>query len=92
MKHKKIKILNFLKIKKGSPKAEGDELENAYKHGLRIEFEGDYMTTLDYIRGLESLELRFLWDSLEFQVEEYPRSRVSITVFTLSLDQDWIGV
>ena len=79
-------------IRKETSKSESNELENAYKHGLRIEFEGDYMTTLDYIRGLESLEWRFLWDSLEFQVEEYPRSRVSITVFTLSLDQDWIGV
>ncbi len=73
-------------------KSESDELENAYKHGLRIEFEGDYMTTLDYLRDLESLEWDFFWDRFEFQVEEYPRSRVAITVFTLSLDKNWIDV
>ena len=67
-------------------------IENAYKHGLRIEFEGDYLATLEYVKELESLEWDFFWDSLEFSVEQYPDSRVVITVFTLSLDENWIGV
>lgn len=67
-------------------------VDNAYKHGLRIEFEGDYLNTLEYVRELEALEWDFFWDSLEFSVEEYPDSKIVITVFTLSLDENWIGV
>lgn len=68
------------------------ELSNAYKHGLRIVFNGSYMSTLEYVRKLEELNSGFLWDSLELRVEDYPESRVAITVYTLSLDDDWIGV
>ena len=68
------------------------DMGNAYKHGLRIEFEGDYMTTLHYLHELESLDWKFFWDSIELKVEEYPRARVAIQVFTLSLDKNWIDV
>ena len=74
------------------PAAPGSPIDNAYKHGLRIEFEGDYLTTLEYVKALEQLDWEFFWDSFEFEVIEYPRSRASINVFTLSLDEDWIGV
>ncbi len=67
-------------------------IDNAYKHGLRIEFQGDYLGTLEYIQELENLEWDFFWESLEFEVGEYPESRAAITVFTLSLDENWIGV
>ena len=69
-----------------------EDMGNAYKHGLRIEFEGDYMTTLRYLHELESLDWKFFWDSIELKVEEYPRARVAIQVFTLSLDKNWIDV
>ena len=63
-----------------------------YRHGLRIEFAGGYLETLAYLRALESLPSRFLWESLEFDVERYPRARVAITVYSLSLDDAWIGI
>ncbi|MBT7951475.1 MAG: hypothetical protein HN764_07615 [Gammaproteobacteria bacterium] len=67
-------------------------IDNAYKHGLKIVFEGDYMSTLAYVQALESLGYGFFWENLELNVMEYPDSTVSITVFTLSLDKNWIGV
>ncbi len=70
----------------------GGIVDNAYKHGLRIEFQGDYMSTLEYIRELENLEWGFFWERLDLEVKEYPISNVGITVFTLSLDKNWIGV
>lgn len=65
---------------------------NAYKHGLRVVFNGSFMSTLDYIKELEALENEFIWDNLTFEITEYPDGQVSITVFTLSLDRNWIGV
>lgn len=67
-------------------------IDNAYKHGLKIVFEGDYMSTLAYVQALESLGYGFFWENLELNVKDYPDSTVTITVFTLSLDKNWIGV
>ena len=68
------------------------DIGNAYKHGLKISFEGDYLSTLAYIRELESLKWGFFWDRFEFEVKDYPEAKASITIYTLSLDKDWIGV
>lgn len=65
---------------------------NIYKHGMRVVFEGDFNSTLNYLQSLESMAWRFYWDNLEYQVLEYPIARVVITVHTLSLDKGWIGV
>lgn len=64
---------------------------NAYRHGLRIVFNGGYMSTLAYVKELESLENEFIWENLKFEITEYPDGKVSITVFTLSLDRNWIA-
>lgn len=69
-----------------------DRLGSAFKHGLRFEFEGGYLETLALLRELESLPWGFFWDAVNLEVIEYPRSKVSITVFTLSWTKDWIGV
>jgi len=76
----------------GPVQPEGSGVQNAYKHGLVIQLEGDYMSTLNYMQALESLEWGFFWEDLEYEVIEYPRGRVAITLYTLSLDKDWIGV
>lgn len=67
-------------------------LDNAWKHGLVIRLEGDYMSTLNYIRELEALEWGFFWENIEYEVTEYPRGTLAITLYTLSLEKDWIGV
>lgn len=73
-------------------KLTADNIDNAYKHRLRIEFNGDYLTTLNYLKELEALEWGFFWDSFELNVDEYPDSNASIEIFTLSLNENWIGV
>jgi MSHA biogenesis protein MshJ len=77
---------------KTESKLTADNIDNAYKHGLRIEFTGEYLTTLDYLRSLEELEWGFFWDSFELNVNEYPETKASVEIFTLSLNEEWIGV
>lgn len=62
-----------------------------YKHGLEIEFEGDYFSCLEYLEDIEALPWRFYWRILEIDVMSHPRNRVRLEVSTLSLDEDWIG-
>ena len=70
---------------------EEEGVSNAYKHGLKVVFNGSYMATLEYVKKLEELDSVFIWDNLQLKVSDYPDAETSITVFTLSLDRNWIG-
>lgn len=75
----------------GQEDSSNDAAAGAWRHGLRIKFTGDYHGTLDYLRELEALEWNFFWDAIEYEVDEYPNATCSITVFTMSLSDHWIG-
>lgn len=77
---------------KDEAKLSSENIGNAYRHGLRIEFQGDYLTTLNYLKQLEELEWGFFWDNFELNVNEYPKAKASVEIFTLSLKEEWIGV
>lgn len=80
--------------------AEGENNSNSaqdkpveiYRHGLQIEFEGNFLAALAYLESLEKLSWEFYWDEAQVEVQKYPVSRVVITVHTLSLGKGWIGV
>lgn len=76
----------------GADAAPGVALLRAYQHGLRLEFEGSYLEAVAYLRQLEGLPYRFIWDGLEIEVLTHPKARIVITVHTLSLQKGWIGV
>ena len=63
-----------------------------HRHGFAIEFSGSYLATLNYLEALESLPWRFFWDSVSYEVLDYPKSIVRLKLHTLSLSEDWIGV
>lgn len=64
----------------------------AYRHGIRIRFAGSYLATLQYLRALEALPWGFFWDRVELQTQDFPRVEASIVVYTVSLEEGWIGV
>jgi MSHA biogenesis protein MshJ len=63
-----------------------------FRHGPRIRFQGDYLQTLSYLQALEALSWRFVWDSVSLSVTEHPESEVTITVYSMSLGEPWMGV
>lgn len=68
------------------------DLPVVYRHGLSLEIEGRYFDTLKYLKALEALSWRFYWDAVDYQVKDYPLARVKIDVYTLSLEEGWLGV
>ena len=44
------------------------------------------------MKTLEGLEWKFFWDTIDYQVGEYPISSIAITVFTISSNEHWIGL
>ncbi len=63
-----------------------------YKHGLVMELTGDYLSAMRYLQAIEALPWNFLWDSLEYEVLEYPLGRIVLKVLSLSTEEGWIGV
>jgi MSHA biogenesis protein MshJ len=63
-----------------------------YKHGVELELGGTYLETLEFLQALEALPWRFFWDRVEFTVQEHPQGRARLTLYTLGLQEGWIGV
>ena len=63
-----------------------------YRHGVELQLQGSYLATLAYLKQLESLEWRFEWDVLLFDIQDYPVGTVTLEVYTYSTERDWIGV
>lgn len=63
-----------------------------YRHGVKLVFEGDYMTTMEFLESLEKKPWRFFWQALQYDVEKYPKARVTLTLYTLSPERAWLGV
>lgn len=63
-----------------------------FRHGLQMVFEGTYLETIRYLRNLEELENNFFWESMEYRVTEYPNARITVDLYTLSTQREWIGV
>lgn len=72
--------------------ADEDNGLQVYRHGLSMTFEGDYLETIRYLRSLESLDTSFFWSALDYEVTNWPIARITLNVFTLSTQEDWIGV
>jgi len=62
-----------------------------YRHRLQLEFAGDYLATLAYLKKLENLPRKLVWENLEIETQQYPQARVRLSVYTLSLNKGWIG-
>lgn len=63
-----------------------------YRHGLVMVFEGDYIETIRYLRSLENLDTSFFWQTLSYEVSGWPKARITLNIFTLSTQEEWIGV
>jgi MSHA biogenesis protein MshJ len=65
-------------------------MAGAWLHGIRLEFSGSYFDMVDYLKALEALSWKFLWEGVSYTVTEYPGGKGTITVNTMSLAPDWI--
>lgn len=72
--------------------AAGDDIPRVYQHHIELVIEGRYLALLDYLERLEGLEWEFQWDGLTLETRDYPTARATVSLSTLSLAEDWIGV
>lgn len=63
-----------------------------YKHGVEITVLGSYPDLMNYLAELEKLPWQMFWGKVSLEVEGYPKARLVLTLYTLSLDKIWLSV
>ena len=63
-----------------------------YKHGVEIVVKGSYFDLLNYLAELEKMSSQVSWGKLELATTAYPKSTMTIQLFTLSLDKKWMNL
>jgi MSHA biogenesis protein MshJ len=64
--------------------------ELLFRHGVEVTVRGSYLDMVDYRSALEGLPTQLFWGKAQLEVEEYPSVRLTLTLYTLSLDEKWM--
>lgn len=73
----------------GEPAA---EKKLVYKHGIELTVEGSYLDLLDYQAKLEKLPWQMFFARTSIDSSGYPRVQMTVTLYTLSLEETWLVV
>lgn len=63
-----------------------------YKHTFEIELEATYDSALSYLKRLDGLPWQLFWQDLKYESTQYPKGRLNIRIYTLSMSQEVLGV
>lgn len=63
-----------------------------YRHGVRIVLQGAYPDMVAYMVALERLPARLYWGQAALDASEHDKATLSLTLYTLSLDNEWIAL
>lgn len=75
----------------GTAAAAGDE-PLLYRHGVRIVLQGAYADMVAYMTALERLPARLYWGHATLDATEHDKATLTLTLYTLSLDNTWIAL
>ena len=72
-----------------TPKNTAPEV-GAYKHGFEITLQGQYLDMLGYLSAIEASPWRIFWGGADLSVDTYPKTVLTLKLYTLSMDQAWL--
>ncbi|MDN3700368.1 type 4a pilus biogenesis protein PilO [Vibrio artabrorum] len=87
----KLESLESLKPEAISNNQETSEYSGYFLHPVRMELTGSYFDIAAYLQALESLPVNYYWRTFKYTVEEYPKARLVLEVYTLGTRQEFIG-
>ncbi|TON93210.1 MSHA biogenesis protein MshJ [Vibrio parahaemolyticus] len=70
---------------------EASQYSGYYVHPVRMELTGDYFSIANYLNKLESIPASYFWRSFSYKVEEYPKAKLVLEVYTLGSREEFIG-
>ena len=75
-----------------TPDGQTGSHKQIFKHGVQITVRGGYLDLIRYVTALEKLPEQMFWGEASLSVEKYPDSVFTLTLYTLSLDKNWLAV
>ncbi len=81
-----------LESKDSTVKVSATQNAPVFKHGVEITIEGRYLDLLEYVSDIEKMPWHVLWSKVALNAEHYPDTQLTLTVYTLSLDQTWLTI
>lgn len=64
--------------------------ELLYRHGVEVVLQGGYLDMLDYMESLEESPQQLFWGRAQLDARQYPVATLTLTLYTLSLDEKWM--
>jgi len=64
--------------------------EVLYRHGVELVLQGGYLQMIDYMDALHALPTQLYWGRVELDAAAYPKAQLTLTLYTLSLDDKWM--
>lgn len=61
-----------------------------YRHGVEVTVRGNYLDMIGTMAALESMPTRLFWGQAQLEAETWPASRLTLNLYTLSLDPKWM--
>ena len=74
----------------GAAKPAPAQRELLYRHGVEVVLQGGYLDMLDYMEALESSPQQLFWGRAQLDARNYPASTLTLTLYTLGLDEKWM--
>ncbi|MDT8386970.1 MAG: hypothetical protein RQ736_05615 [Thiogranum sp.] len=84
----KIKSLQARSLPIDQVNAAREHLAGLNRYQLNVELEGSYLDLLVYLQELESMSWKFFWESVDFQVADYPHASSRLQIYTLGAARD----
>lgn len=66
--------------------------EAVYRHGVELTIQGSYADITHYLTQIESMPWQLFWARAKLNVDAYPKAKLTLTLFTLSLDSTWLNI
>ena len=63
-----------------------------YRHGIELRLAGNYLDLLHYLEQLERAAPNLIWGRLDLKSDTYPRSVITVTLHTLSMELSWLSL
>jgi MSHA biogenesis protein MshJ len=64
--------------------------ELLYRHGVELVVQGGYLDMLAYMESLQALPSQLFWGRAQLDADNYPTATLTLTLYTLSLDDKWM--
>lgn len=70
----------------------GNPVPGLFVHRVRVVIESDFEGVRNYLDRTSELPRGVFWESLDLTVEQWPTNRIELILYSVTLDDRWLGV